>query len=125
MMIRALTGMLAIGLAASAAASPEPKPRPASAKEIALIRSSLDDRLKDAESARFKDVLIYLRPGPDAIHSICGQVNSKNSYGAYAGYSPFFGVLVDKKPEPVVMIMGMDEVAQAMCEKERTGTADS
>jgi len=124
---RVLIGMLVCGLAASGVSSAEPKTRPATAKEIALIRSSFDNKLKDADSAKFKDVLVYVKPGPEPVHSLCGQVNSKNSYGAYAGYSPFFGVLVPMKPESetIVLIMSMDEVAAAMCEKERTGTAVS
>lgn len=40
--------------------------------------------LKDASSAQF----IELRK--DSSGMICGQVNSKNSYGAYAGYSYFY-----------------------------------
>lgn len=124
---RVLIGMLVCALGASGAMSAEPKTRPASAKEIAIIRASFEDKLKDADSAKFKDVLVYVKPGAEPVHSLCGQVNSKNSYGAYAGYSPFFGVLVPKKPESetIVLIMSMDEVAAAMCEKERTGTAVS
>lgn len=122
-----LIGMLVCGLAASGVSSAEPKSRPATAKEIALIRSNFDTKLKDADSAKFKDVVVYVKPGPDPVHSVCGQVNSKNSYGAYAGYSPFFAAMVPMKPESetIVLILSMDEVAAAMCEKERTGTAVS
>lgn len=47
--------------------------------------------LKDPSSAMFRDVravrVEYL--GEDHIF-ICGQINAKNSYGAYSGYEPFF-----------------------------------
>ncbi|NJC06540.1 hypothetical protein GGQ97_002333 [Sphingomonas kaistensis] len=47
-------------------------------------RAGLRSKLKDAETAQF----IELRK--DSLGRICGQVNSKNSFGAYAGYSHFY-----------------------------------
>lgn len=46
----------------------------------------MDDRLKDSDSAKLKDV----RVGKDG--TTCGLVNAKNSYGAYAGYEPFIAM---------------------------------
>lgn len=40
--------------------------------------------LKDPDSANFRDVRRCAKPG-----AIWGEVNSKNSYGAYAGFSSF------------------------------------
>jgi hypothetical protein len=43
--------------------------------------------LKDPTSALFRNV----RKGTDKFsHMICGEINGKNSFGAYAGYSPFY-----------------------------------
>lgn len=47
-------------------------------------RTGLRSKLKDSSSAQF----IELRKSE--VGRICGQVNSKNSYGAYAGYSHFY-----------------------------------
>lgn len=122
-MKHALKGIfLCAAMAGIAAAEAAPKSRPATPKEIALIRSFLDDVLKDADSAKFKDVVIWLKPGAEPVHSICGQINSKNSYGAYGGYKTFFGALVPDKKEPMALVISMDEVADAMCEKEKNGT---
>lgn len=57
-----------------------------------LARERLQQSLKDADSAKFRDLR---KVGDD----ICGLVNAKNSYGAYAGYEPFWatdtGVFVE------------------------------
>lgn len=43
-------------------------------------------RLKDAESAQFKNVFYS---NASRTHVVCGQVNSKNAYGGYGGYKYF------------------------------------
>ena len=58
----------------------------ASPQDLQGIKSAMDDRLKDSESAKLKDVRIA-KDG-----TVCGLVNAKNSYGAYAGYEPFIGM---------------------------------
>ncbi|EPH1210979.1 TPA: hypothetical protein ACHS85_000172 [Pseudomonas aeruginosa] len=55
-------------------------------RDLVLLREAMDGRLKDAASARLKDVVI----GKDG--TTCGLVNAKNSYGAYAGYEPFIAM---------------------------------
>ncbi len=52
----------------------------AEAKQIAA------DTLKDPESARFREV----RPCMGSPDIIQGQMNGKNSFGAYAGYEDFW-----------------------------------
>jgi|LGVE01.1.fsa_nt_gb hypothetical protein len=48
-------------------------------------KNSLRDRLKDAESAKFKELDMFNG------RIICGKVNAKNSYGGYSGYQMFIG----------------------------------
>lgn len=55
-------------------------------------RTAVADQLKDPSSAQFKDV----RRVDDAV---CGEVNGKNSFGAYSGFQRFF--VVDGQ-EPVL-----------------------
>jgi hypothetical protein len=52
-------------------------------------------RLKDPDSARFRDVRIvdHSTKAGSSIRVACGLVNGKNSYGAYSGYSHFIYVL--------------------------------
>lgn len=58
----------------------------ASNADLAAIKTSMEDRLKDSDSAKFKDVRIS-KDG-----TTCGLVNAKNSYGAYSGFEPFLAM---------------------------------
>lgn len=79
------------------------------AEEIERLRSAMDGRLKDSQSARFKDV----RVGDKG--TTCGLVNAKNSYGAFAGYVPFMAVKISTGDFYVVDI---GEVAGQVCQKK-------
>ncbi|MDM5264763.1 zinc ribbon domain-containing protein [Sulfurovum sp. XTW-4] len=48
-----------------------------------LVRS----KLKDSDSAKFRD--IYFNKNKDQVPVACGEVNSKNGLGAFAGYERF------------------------------------
>lgn len=61
--------------------------------EIAIIQAGVRPRLKDPESARFGAV--RASKGPDGTTYVCGMVNSKNSFGGYAGETPFAGTLAN------------------------------
>jgi len=59
-------------------------------KEYAWIAKGKDAvraRLKDSNSAEFKDV--YFFRGVDNFPMTCGQVNSKNSFGGFVGFQRF------------------------------------
>lgn len=72
------------------------------AAELDLERFSEDAKAalvasyKDPESAQFRGTFIikYEWRGME-VHSLCGEVNAKNSYGAYVGFTPFY---VDRFP---------------------------
>lgn len=56
--------------------------------------------LKDPDSAKFRKVEVkdHHWKSPDGkyfveIKAVCGEVNSKNGFGGYAGFSPFVKVL--------------------------------
>lgn len=53
---------------------------------IIKSKDSIEARLKDAESAKFRDVRFY-SGGPVPV--VCGEVNAKNSLGGYSGYERF------------------------------------
>lgn len=53
------------------------------------IQSKVAEQLKDPESAQIRKVRLH--HGPSGAF-VCGEVNGKNDYGAYAGYSPFFSL---------------------------------
>ena len=50
-------------------------------------KSAVLARLKDSQSAEFKDV--YFFRGAGNVPMTCGQVNSKNSFGGYVGFKHF------------------------------------
>lgn len=49
-----------------------------------LAKHTVADELRDPGSARFRNLRRMATGG------VCGEVNSKNAYGAYVGYSGFY-----------------------------------
>lgn len=74
----------------------------------AYIEKSLEDvrsKLKDPESARFYGVYMTKRGEEQKMPTVCGYVNSKNSYGGYVGKTRFltgngFVALWEDRPGP-------------------------
>lgn len=59
---------------------------------VSAAEATLRDQLKDPDSVQFRHERIGLIEGNPAV--ICGEFNSKNSYGGYSGYTRF---VFDKK----------------------------
>lgn len=75
-------------------------------QEISAIEAAVREQLKDPESARFKHSK-FVSNGKGAY---CGLVNSKNSYGGYAGNTPFMVMLINNgKPHAGFIGMGGDD----------------
>jgi len=55
--------------------------------EITILTQAIKDRIKDPESLQLRRVMARTDNG---IISLCGEANSKNSYGGYVGCQPFF-----------------------------------
>ncbi|WP_088699701.1 hypothetical protein [Halomonas campaniensis] len=49
-------------------------------------KKAVAERLRDPSSAQFRNVKGGEKRG---MYNVCGEVNGKNSYGAYAGYERF------------------------------------
>ncbi|EEW40529.1 hypothetical protein HMPREF0484_3412 [Klebsiella pneumoniae subsp. rhinoscleromatis ATCC 13884] len=66
--------------------------KPTEEKAIELAKVEISHDMKDPSSTQFRDV-ISKKVGENDDGSIamlvCGEVNSKNSFGAYSGYTPF------------------------------------
>jgi hypothetical protein len=96
-----LSALMAIALPVAAQAQPLAALRSKAAAELPKVREAFDDQLLDYPSARFKKV----RAGYTEIGSapyFCGQLNAKNSSGAYIGWRYFSWTSWDAK-EPLVM----------------------
>jgi hypothetical protein len=55
--------------------------------------------LRDPASAQWRGV--YIAHGADGKTRVCGEVNSKNGYGGYAGFQPFVSDLYTPTPGPL------------------------
>ncbi|HHT2967137.1 TPA: hypothetical protein ACTYJU_001225 [Citrobacter koseri] len=66
--------------------------KPGADKAIELAQKEVSADMKDPESAKFRYMRFIKEGEKDGLVGgfVCGNVNAKNSYGAYAGYSPFF-----------------------------------
>lgn len=73
--------------------------------QIAAVEAGVRDGLKDQQSAQFRGIKAGQNGGSV---TVCGEVNARNSYGGYAGFSPFIGLLAKTdsgKPAFVVVSM--------------------
>ncbi len=60
---------------------------------IKAAKDAISKDMKDPNSTQFRDIKQYKYGTFDVV---CGEVNAKNSYGAYTGFKPF--VVIDKAP---------------------------
>lgn len=80
---------------AQSISKPAPPPDPFADKSrqrmwIVKAESAVQSKLKDPSSAQFRNVFFnkYVTPnGP--VPMVCGEVNSKNSFGGYRGFQRF------------------------------------
>lgn len=67
--------------------------KPGKEKAISLAKSEVAANLKDPASAQFRNVKVSKMTDAEDGHVIavvCGEINGKNGFGAYAGFHPFF-----------------------------------
>jgi hypothetical protein len=92
--------------------------QPTRVNEVAL-KAAMTTNLKDAESARFTEIRI--KPLGNDLFMVCGQVNSKNSFGAYAGFTPFMSLAVAQpkaKSISTFVSTTLGDVAELRCAQE-------
>lgn len=56
---------------------------------VAKAKKSISRDLKDPDAAKFRDIGIYKSTTGKGGVSVCGEINAKNSYGAYVGFRKF------------------------------------
>ncbi len=67
--------------------------KPGEEKAISLAKSEVAAILKDPASAQFRNVKVVKKTDAEdgrVIAVVCGEINGKNGFGAYAGFHPFF-----------------------------------
>lgn len=85
-----VAGLIAVALAGC---GKEPTPEQLKAFKEVKAQGAIKQLLKDPDSAKFQNM-----------NGMCGEVNSKNSFGAYTGYQKFIAspdlvVLENETPE--------------------------
>lgn len=73
------------------------KPLYLSANQLEQVKAKVTHDFFDPENATFRNiraVSVVLEDGTSE-RRVCGEVNGKNRYGAYVGYSAFGGNVVD------------------------------
>lgn len=66
--------------------------KPTNEKAIEIAQKEVSQDMKDPDSTKFRFTrVVKTKENSDGtiLYLVCGQVNSKNSYGAYAGYHSF------------------------------------
>lgn len=58
------------------------------AAEMAQARAAVADEMKDPASAQFREGRSYILSNGDRAY--CGEINAKNSYGGYNGFTPYW-----------------------------------
>lgn len=85
-------------------------------------KNEIKDLMKDPESTQFRNIKEIVNTQGN--HVLCGQINSKNSYGGYVGFKPFSysndGLnLVDINRPRYEQIVAVDKYEKDGCEGER------
>lgn len=108
-MLLKITLPIVLASTVALAAPPKAKVDPLGAE----AETAMSQTLKDPSSAQFRNVRV-LRGVPnlkgEPIDVVCGEVNGKNSYGGYIGFSPWIYIAKTKTP----LLVGPDRNVAAV-----------
>lgn len=76
-------------------------------EKINFVQEKIKMQLKDPNSAQFKNVFV------SSAKNVCGEMNAKNSYGGYNGFSLFYYSRLEDKTD----INTHKEYFDAMCKQ--------
>lgn len=83
---------------------------------VAAAKDVLTADFKDPDSAKFRSLAVYQQIDSREL-ALCGEVNAKNSYGAYVGFRPFYvtdaGATLKEGPEDSLF----DALRMGYCDK--------
>lgn len=66
------------------------------AKALKVAHKHIVQSLKDPDSAKFRDEYLIEFKGENS-YVVCGNINAKNSYGAYSGYVRYHALVSEGK----------------------------
>lgn len=84
---------------------------------VESARSYLVQEFKDPPAAMFRSERVYRIGNGD--YAVCGEVNGKNSFGAYIGYQPYY---VRMSQAGAGKIKHTEWPAQTACNQAASGT---
>lgn len=75
---------------------------PMSRAQIQEVERAVAYKLKDPSSAQFRNIRMIERTHQDGTTTtlVCGQVNGKNSFGGYVGFTTFNGTFQGREFRP-------------------------
>ena len=60
---------------------------------VEQVKADVISDLRDPESSKFRNIsYVGENFADERVLTVCGELNSKNGYGAYVGYAPFSGI---------------------------------
>lgn len=101
--LRGMRGLLIIGLTiiATAALAQSRKPDPLmDGIMIDQAEKTIAGMMKDPETVEFRNVVLKRYDPTTTALTGCGEMNAKNSFGAYVGYGPF---VVSTNPNRILL----------------------
>lgn len=86
------------------------------AAQVATIENTVRYRMKDPESAQFRNIRSsrVTRDDGTVNQEICGQVNGRNSFGGYVGFQTFTGRLVGDQFQIILAPSADSAIAESM-----------
>ncbi|MHC9086261.1 hypothetical protein ACYX7E_14715 [Luteimonas sp. RIT-PG2_3] len=98
-----------------------------SAKQLQALRAAVTENFKDPASAQFRR--LELVSGPDSPQKnpgegiYCGEVNAKNSLGAYVGFMPFMAAILGDGAFAIKVAEDTDGVTivREVCRRAKAG----
>ncbi|TMV02576.1 hypothetical protein FGK63_20325 [Ruegeria sediminis] len=95
-------------------------PVQASSRNLATAKAHMAAALKDPESMKIRNVSHYKTAEGDWI--VCGEMDAKNSFGGYNGYSPFYFRLQGNTVKKAHFGDDSDWLATTACTQSASGT---
>jgi hypothetical protein len=70
---------------------------PLTDRQTSSIQSVVKNKMRDPQSAQFRNLqhLEIVTTKGQTLRHVCGEVNAKNGFGGYVGFTPFKGRLYD------------------------------
>ena len=76
--------------------------------DVKMVQDAVQYKMKDPSSTTFRNIGAVQKS--DGSIGVCGEVNSKNSFGGYSGFMPFSGT-ISNGSFSIMTIASNDETA--------------